>query len=598
MDLKQILENEYFIASQLLSTDRFLKFCTERGINISRELLEKLEELQLFYPLARVSLLKYKNKVEYIDGGKRYKDLGILKDDENWDGNTIERYSEFWFEKPMVLEWYEANLIWDPIQKPFESWNSFEDSDGRERVRNYYSQFQVFTLESLIQILSKPIPIGLLLDSEEQQIIENIQLQQEWTQHEINAFKNTAKNRKELPTICQAISNRYYPNTQTDRRKIRISSSMGYYDWDWHQYCHNWSAENVLEQLKLTIDELKELQNSISLIASSTDPLEKWKPLANFVSVEKRRNLKGNALLAQTYYSMEHMLRLFYEEITDEKLPPAGEPLNNGGFNFYGEDVERDELQYLQYLVNDYHLNPNPKLILIVEGEGEYQEFPRLSQELLGYPFPRLGIKIFHTGGIAGFTGTKKLDNYGAFERFIDYHHQNQTIVFIILDDEGRTSEVRGKLIKGRSKLNPDRFLTNSNYVNLWDGKTVEFSNFADEEIANAMTLISENRYTFTPEEISGCRSAASNHDQDTLSQLYKTKLDYGLEKPKLLKVLFDNVLAHSDNEHDADGNPKRPVVAFLQDIIELAAKNYQPTSHEIWKKNQDSGVFGAPWKT
>jgi hypothetical protein len=288
----------------------------------------------------------------------------------------------------------------------------------------------------------------------------------------------------------------------------------------------------------------------MSTKASSIDPLEEWKPLVNFVSLEKRKRLKGDALLAQTFYSMEHMLRLFHEEITHEKLKPAGEPLNRFGSNFYGEEIEKDELKYLQYVVNDYHLNPNPKLILIVEGEGEYQEFPRLSQELLGYPFPRLGIKIFHTGGISGFTGTKKLDHYGAFERFIDYHHQNQTIVFIILDDEGRTSQVREKLIVARSKLNPDRFLTNPNYVNLWDGKTIEFTNFNDEEIATAMTRISEYRYLFTSSEIALCRCETSKQDKDTLSQLYKNKLNYSLGKPKLLEILFNNVLAHPENEY------------------------------------------------
>lgn len=598
MDLKNLLENEYFIASKLWPTDRFIKFCTKRGISISRELLEQLEDLNLFHPLARVSLPTYKNKVEYIDDGKRYRDLGILKDDEEWEGRTIERYSDFWFEKPMVLEWYEANLIWDPKQFPFVPWNSFKDSSGREKIRSYYSQFQIFTLENLISILSKSIPVGILLDGEEQKILKTIQWQQEWTQHEINAFKNSSNLRKEIPAICQVISNRFYPNTQTDRRTIRISSSMGYYDWNWNEYCYNWNPGNVLEQLELTVAELKELQSSISSKASAIDPLEKWKPLANFVSVEKRKTLKGNALLAQTYYSMEHMLRLFHEEVTHEKLIPAGEPLNRIGSNFYGEDIEKDELKYLQYIVNDYHLNPNPKLILIVEGEGEYQEFPRLSQELLGYPFPRLGIKIFHTGGISGFTGTKKLDNYGAFERFIDYHHQNQTIVFIILDDEGRTSQVREKLIKARSKLNPDRFLTYPNYVNLWDGKTIEFSNFLDEEIATAMTLISENRYLFAPAEIARCRSETSKQDKDSLSQLYKNKLDYSLEKPKLLKILFNNVLAHPENEHDPSEKPKRQVVKFLQDIIQLASKNQQPVNSEIWKKNQESGFFGAPWKT
>ncbi len=460
------------------------------------------------------------------------------------------------------------------------------------------SKFQIFTLGNFIHILSKPIPVGLLLDGEEQKISKTIQLYLEQTKHEINWFKNEPNLKKEIPTICQAISNRYYPNTQTDKRTIRASRSNGYHDWDWDEYCCNWNAKNVLEQLKLPATELKKLQKLISHEACVIDPLERWKPLVNFISINKRDHLKGKALLAQTYYSMEHMLRLFYEEIVGEKLTPAGEPLNPLGSNFYGEHVENDELKYLQYVVNDYHLNPNPKLILIVEGEGEYQEFPVLSKELLGYPFLRLGIEIFHTGGISGFTGTKRLDNYGAFERFIDYHHQNQTIVFIILDDEGRIRPVKEKLTKARSKLNPDRFLTNPNYVNLWAGKTIEFSNFTDEEIANAMTLLSENRYSFSSSEIALCRSETSKQDKDTLSQLYKNKLDYSLDKPKLLKVLFKNVIAYPENEHDASGKPKRQVIQFLQEIIQLASKNHQPINSEIWKKNQDSGYFGGSWKT
>ncbi len=218
MDLKHLLENEYFIASQLLPTDRFIKFCNERGINISRELLVQLEKFNLFHPVARVSLPTYKNKIEYLEDGKRYKDLGILKDGETWEGDIIKEYYQFWFEKPLVQEWYKANLIWDPILKPFESWNSFKDSDGREIVRSYYSQFQIFTLGNLIHILSKPIPVGLLLNGEGKDIYNTIQPYLEWTKHEINSFKNRPNLKKEIPTICQAISNRYYPSTQTDRR--------------------------------------------------------------------------------------------------------------------------------------------------------------------------------------------------------------------------------------------------------------------------------------------------------------------------------------------------------------------------------------------
>lgn len=598
MNLKHFLENEYFIASQLLPTDRFIKFCTDRGVSISRELLERLEALTLFHPVARVSLPTHKIKVEYLEDGKKYMDLGNLKEGEDWKGGTIERYSDFWFEKTLALKWHEANLIVDPKQTPIESWDSFKDSSGREKVRSYYSQFQIYILNDFLHSISKSIPLDILLEENHESILKTLKISLEFNKGVVTWFKDPSKIENKIPIICQVISNRYYPQTQTDKRTIRISSSNGYHDWNWNEYCYNWNAESVLKQLGLTVAELKKLQNLISFKASSIDPLEKWKPLTNFVSVEKRKHLKGNALLAQTYYSMEHMLRLFHEEITNEKLTPAGELLTRAGANFYGEDIEKDELKYLQYVVNDYHLNPNPKLILIVEGEGEYQEFPRLSEKLLGYPFPRLGIEIFNIRGITGFTGIKKMEPYGALEKFIDYQHHNQTMVYVILDDEGRTRPVREKLINARSKLNPDRSLTNSSYINLWVGKTIEFSNFNDEEIAHAMTQLSEKRYSFTPSDIALCRSETNNQDKDTLSQLYKDKLNYDLGKPKLLKILFDSVLAHPENEYDDNGNPKRQVVKFLQDIIQLASKNHQPINPEIWRKNQDSGYFGKPWNS
>jgi hypothetical protein len=86
-----------------------------------------------------------------------------------------------------------------------------------------------------------------------------------------------------------------------------------------------------------------------------------------------------------------------------------------------------------------YHLNPRPRLILLVEGTGEYEQFPLLARDLFGVDFPRSRILIENLEGVASFTGKKRLDRYGALAKFIDFYHSLQTFVFIVLDREGRT---------------------------------------------------------------------------------------------------------------------------------------------------------------
>ena len=83
---------------------------------------------------------------------------------------------------------------------------------------------------------------------------------------------------------------------------------------------------------------------------------------------------------------------------------------------------QRLEAEGFEFLTNEYHLNPKPKLILIVEGNGEEEQFPRLSKKLFGYSFSKLGIEVVNIRGVAGFTGRKGLDQYGALEKFIDYY--------------------------------------------------------------------------------------------------------------------------------------------------------------------------------
>jgi hypothetical protein len=593
ISLQKLIEKEYFIFCSFLTTDQFISYCKDRSINTSRKQLEQFEKLGIFSPIARVKIPKIKIKIEYLENRTSYKDLGILKEGEEWQGDVKEEYAHFCFEKSYAENWLKEGILWEPSTRDFEERDKFYDEDKKELIVSYYSIFQCYTLYNLTKLTKMELRAEWWYTYSEEDITRLTDQISGWARNVINSHKESGTRGEIAPIICQALSNRFFPETQTDRRTINLSISVHYHDWDWYEYCREWDPNSVLEDLSLSIDNIKKIHQLLSLDARYADPLERWYGLVNFVSLEKKKELKGKALLAQLIYSMEHMVRLFYEELTGETLFPPDENLSWKKDNFYGEGVTDNDLQYLEFLTNQYHLNPRPKLILIVEGNGEKKQFPRISEELFGYPFPKLGIEVVNISGVAGFTGRKGFDRYGALEKFIDYYHDRQTIVFIVLDNEGRTENIKSKLIKAPSKYYKNRFVTKSEYIHLWKRKTIEFENFSLEEIAHAMSKINTGEYVFTPVDIKNCQKKFEKKASDHLSRFYREKTGYDLSKPELLKVLSDSIIANRKNEFDSNGEPVRPITKIIHRIIKLASMNHQPICSETWKKNQASGYFG-----
>lgn len=594
LNLKHIIKNEFFIICPFLPTDRFISYCKDRDVRTSREQLEQFEKLGIFYPIARVRHPKIKIKIEYIDNGKQYRDLGVLKDGEEWSGDIKEEYARFRFEKKDAEGWLEEGFLWEPLSRPFQAWETFNDRNGRRQIENFYSIFQCYTLYNLIRSTKLEIRAEWWVSYNKKNINKLTNKVSGWAKMAISSHQKNGIRGEFAVAICQIISNRYFPKTQSDRRSIRLSTSTFYDNWDWDEYCCNWDAKPVLADIRMNIDELKRLHELVATDAKFADPLYQWYELISFVSVEEKKRLKGKALFAQTLYSMEYMLRLFYEDLTGDKLCPPDESLGWRKDKFYGEGVTQNELQYLEFITNQYHLNPRPKLILVVEGNGETEQFPRLAERLFGYPFPRLGIEVVNIQGVGGFTGKKSIDRYGALEKFIDAYHYRQTIVFLVLDKECRVPEIKKRLIQSCSKYYPKRTVTKDEYIHVW-GKNVELDNFSHDEIAQAMTELCERKYVFQSNEIADCEKRLDAKEGDPLSKLYKKKLNYDLPKPKLLEILFGFIISYPENEFNADGKAKRPVVQVMQKVIELAAKNYQPVTLSTWLKNQESGYFGDP---
>ncbi|MDQ2805654.1 MAG: hypothetical protein M3Z04_01845, partial [Chloroflexota bacterium] len=450
-----------------------------------------------------------------------------------------------------------------------------------------YSIFQCLTLHNLLEATSITVEEFSWILKNEEDIKSWVQNVSEGARQSILRYQRDRQRYERVANICQVLSNRYYPLARTDGRTIRLSYSGHHGNWDWHEYSRQWNAGDIFRDLDLSADELKDVHKLTIYAARTVDPLFNWYDLVSFIDVGEKDNLRNEALLAQTLYSMGYMIRLFHREITGEELPSPDKI--TGMRRDQAEEKQLDELQQLEFLVNNYNLNPRPKMILVVEGVGEKEQYPRLAEDLFGVSLPRMGIFIMNLQGIDNFTGGKRKDKYGALEKLIDYYHFQQTLVFVSLDQESRVHHVKESLVVKPSIFYPQRFTTKDEYIHLWNS-SVEFDNFCFDEIAQAMTAVAEGRYTFQAQEIKDCRI---RYKGDPLSKLYEAQFGYSLPKPELLQVLFGYAVDSPEMECEDGVKRTRPIVAVLERVITLASQNHQPVSYELWEQNQESGFFG-----
>jgi hypothetical protein len=586
--LRYLVEQDAFAVVDPLTPSAFVTFCKERKIDVDLEKLEKLERLRVFYPLARVEYPRIEVKIERV-GVDRVRFHGMLKDGESWDGELREENSRFSWRRDWAASWLAEGALWDPRERPFEAWETFrrKDNSWEPRVQSFYSPFQAFVLRAFLKWITMRVPADVIVDWSPAEMETFGKTLADWSAKVIDGARSGHRS-DEAAFLAQVISNRYYFHTRGDRRTIRVSEEP-FEEWDWHAFTRSWKAKEVAEELGLTADEIADIHGDVSFLTTSADPLERWYELVSFVSVDKRDQLKDQAKFAQLGYSIERMLRMFYRDVTGRELRPPHE--RHAGVHLDEEEAESPEslMKELEYVVNEFNLNPKPKLILVVEGDGEAAELPRLSRDLLGYDFAQLAIEVRNLRGIPNFTGTKGRDPYSALEKFIDDHHYRQTIVFCVLDREGRAQRTKERLVAADSQFVPWRKLTCDEYIHLWND-SIEFDNFSDDEIAAAMTRVSEERYTFTDAEVAAAR-AAKAQSGNPLNTLYHRALSYDLNKVRLLRELFNAMIANAVEEHAR--NPPRPIVKLLYRMIELAVDNYQPVSEDLWRRNQETGYFG-----
>lgn len=244
-DMKYLIDNRLLMVCPLLPAKRFVKYCKERGIRTSEKQLERFEELGIFRPVARVrypededehpqTRVKFEEvKFEEVDGKRVYR--GKLEEGEEWEGGVEDLLIGFSFEKEYSYRFLEAGLLWEPSSRAFEPWKPLENRSGE--VRSYYSIFQVYALSSLVTSATMPIRAEDYFDYDEEEVDRLTSRMAKISRDVISRYREDGVKGEFEAAICQAISNRYFPFAQSDRRTIRVSGFGGDSDPNFFEYC-------------------------------------------------------------------------------------------------------------------------------------------------------------------------------------------------------------------------------------------------------------------------------------------------------------------------------------------------------------------------
>ena len=561
---RHIVESGAVVASPLLGLDAFVRLCKAQGLDASRERLIRLERLGVFAPVFRVRTPRREAQPFRIP----------LGDSDNW------------FTKRWAVDTTSALGNWE-----------IPAHDDRTHEA-YFSRFQAFELDAVLSWLRVELHLDDLMEQADKGTVDWNGRGERFLRHgkaTVGGLRDD-EHRRAVALLCQQISNRYYPQSQSDRRTFKVPKGgfysdywiiVGSIEWDWYKEVREWEPRRIERLYKLTPAKLRRAYEGLAMAQGQCDPVEKWQELVQFVKVDERRRLKGDALRAETMRSGADMLRRLHEELYGEELKQPHEVGRTVLTPLPEFEIRSDVRRHLEFVANRFGVNPQPRLALIVEGRSEEASVARIFDEYYGAHPGVYGIEVIGLGGVGGATGGRT-DRFRAIIRLIDYLHYRQTYAMLILDNEGHARNLQSKL-KGASSIHAEgRQVTRPEYVKIWK-RSFEFDNFSCTEIAGAMTELAGGVVVFKTQDVAAAK--AEHRPGAALEKLYRERTNGGsLDKVSMGRILTDALLSPKARRKPEN----RPIVRMLNRARGLAARNHLPVTERSRELNQLSGHLGV----
>lgn len=373
-----------------------------------------------------------------------------------------------------------------------------------------------------------------------------------------------------------------------------------------------------------------------------------WIQLWKSIRWDKKDLLEGSLRLGVEYLQWALMHKRFIEDYLGRDILDVDEIIRTDidfalecdpnkitpGWNLRGYRNERlsddnksfydDIYKRLFYLVNDFGLDYQPRVIVFVEGETEMEIMPEFFNWYLGRP-ETLGIEFMNFEGVDKLLSTSKTSTdlkhliyaiqndikdkaissnhlkklnaminklkdidiiISNWTSFISYNLEKwQIIPFFVSDNEGNIkhfleSEYPIKYEYNNYNIPIDwKFLWGiDNNDKPFRGSSFEFANFSDNEIALAIGEIAQEKIDEKEVKLIRDNGKGVNKISD--------KIELPGNKIKLNRLLYVNLL-NKFNENKDKSVFERPIFKLIEKISRIAALNHLPVDRQVELENK-----------
>lgn len=413
--MKCLLESQ-FPQFSLFDPQEFCKEAKNRGIQIQKSDLEYFDKKGIIRPCLRLHR-------PIIDGEFALLSLGHP---HTWKYLYKQKYVEL------------------PKTGDFIPWKKYFDKK-KEKTWLYYHTWQLLFLnEQLLGSVTKVRTEGLInpklnLKAYIRRKRKDNKNYLEAALHKARTYHNKIIGLLMLleEPYSPAIRHQFYPDPANEKT---------YTEWfDWQKTKK--FSQIIHKKSGFTAGELAGIYEDLASSTNRLDPINSWNPFMELIRRNKKRQLKGDALLAQDFFEALKMLAMHIEDLTGQKMlaPIYSTPWLNNGWQerIYGKPFDLDSKKTIDKILSDYIYSRPIIASIVVEGKTEENVIRKIMKQVYVNRPEKQGIHIYNLKGV-GNLKRSNIDGYITRAQL----DENEIYVIVDKDAEQFLEKHRGKTLK------------------------------------------------------------------------------------------------------------------------------------------------------
>lgn len=165
--------------------------------------------------------------------------------------------------------------------------------------------------------------------------------------------------------------------------------------------------------------------------------------------------------------------------------------------------------------------------------------------------------------------------------------HERQTLVYFLLDNEGRSSKEARKLLKKKRRFyfsGLEKVIPSRDRIRVWP-QSFEESNFSDAEIKRALA---RQGVRLSSQKVADTRTGERRKG---LVEALLDELKTTIDKPQLNVDLMEDLISRRRKRPNVKS--LRPIEKFVERSGSLIMLNHQPADQEMQRLNRETGLLG-----